>query len=275
MTASSTHDHTTTNGTRTIVHCVDSYSIMLNMPDNHFDLAVVDPPYGINETAKNAKRNSKGMKRDHFKDYGTENWDASAPGKEFFEQLFRISKHQIIFGANHFIENLPDGKRNASCWIVWDKVRSGDFADCELAWTSFPKAVRQLTFTWQAGHNPLIPKRMHLTQKPVELYEWIYRKYAAPGWTILDTHLGSGSSRIAAAKCGYDFTGYEISASIYEKHIKFFEAEMAQLGMYEESFAVNELSPEKLSNKVHGQGLYHYIKKPEKDYKDSLLIIGE
>jgi site-specific DNA-methyltransferase (adenine-specific) len=170
--------------------------LMKRFPDNHFDLAIVDPPYGIGESSNNNKSRSKLAKA---KDYGNKNWDDKAPDKEYFIELQRVSKNQIIFGANHFIENIP--KANSSCWIVWDKVNGeSDFADCELAWCSFNSAVRLKSLRW-AGmlqHNMKNKEiRIHPTQKPVAIYQWILQKYAEPNFKILDTHLGSGSIAIA------------------------------------------------------------------------------
>src|SRR5690554_179071 len=126
------------------VFLMDCMEGMKQYPDNHFDLAVVDPPYGIGEDgAKNHSRS----KLTKSTEYTTKNWDSSPPDKQYFLELIRVSKHQIIFGANHFIQNIPDS--NSSCWIVWDKDNGEtDFADCELAWTNFDKAVRRFKWRW-------------------------------------------------------------------------------------------------------------------------------
>tara|TARA_R110002012_G_scaffold303826_2_gene505958 strand:- start:715 stop:1428 length:714 start_codon:yes stop_codon:yes gene_type:complete len=182
--------------------------LMKRFPDNHFDLAIVDPPYGIGESSNNNKSRSNktnfGAKNTRntvvkSKDYGSKKWDDKAPNKEYFTELKRVSKNQIIFGANHFIENIPEA--NSSCWIVWDKINGeNDFADCELAYCSFKTAVRKISLRWHGmlQHNMKDKEvRIHPTQKPVSLYQWILQKYAEPNFKILDTHLGSGSIAIA------------------------------------------------------------------------------
>lgn len=131
--------------------------------------------------------------------------------------MFRVSKNQIIFGANHFIERI---NKNSSCWIVWDKDNgNSDFADCELAWTSFKTAVRKVKFRWNGmlqGDMKNKQERIHPTEKPIRLYEWLLKNYAKQGDKILDTHLGSGSSRIAAYNLGFDFWGYEIDKEYFD-----------------------------------------------------------
>lgn len=231
--------------------CMDS---LKNYDKHHFDLAIIDPEYGIGENQGQDKsrninrvdhRNGKPIIIRH-KGYAPKNWDKKPAGSQYFEELFRVSKHQIIWGANHFIENLPANKRNSSCWIVWDKV-NGDshFADCELAWTSFTSAVRLFSFMWSGmiqgslsngkiseGNQLLKEKRIHPTQKPVQLYKWLLQNYAQQGWSILDTHVGSGSSRIAADQLGFDFTGYEIDADYFAAQEKRYQQHKAQLKLF-------------------------------------------
>lgn len=209
-----------------IVYNSDCMEGMKQYPDKYFDLAVVDPPYGIGEHGgkrrqKKNRPNSYHMPLKHCK----KNWDNATPPKQYFDELFRISKNQIIFGANHFIEKIPI---NSTCWIVWDKNIGGDQADCELAWTSFKTAIRKFF-----GH-PFIgtnggKDRIHPTQKPVALYDWIYKNYLPNGGRVLDTHLGSGSNRIAADKAGnIDFTAYEIDKDYFEAQEKRFKEYKAQ-----------------------------------------------
>jgi site-specific DNA-methyltransferase (adenine-specific) len=170
--------------------------LMARYEDNHFDLAICDPPYGIGESSNNNKGRSKLA---NSKDYGSKKWDDKAPNKQYFTELKRVSKNQIIFGANHFIENIPNA--NSSCWIVWDKVNGdNDFADCELAYCSFKTAVRMKSFRWHGMLQQDMKnkeKRIHPTQKPVTLYEWILFNYAKEGDKILDTHGGSLSIALA------------------------------------------------------------------------------
>lgn len=181
----------------TLFH-TDNMELMRQLPANYFDLAIVDPPYGIGEDGKS--NHSRGTKRHPGTMFKPKKWDKTPPPQEFFNQLRRISKNQIIFGANHFISRLP---YDSPCWIVWDKDRTGDFADCELAWTSFNTAVRKFTFRWNGmlqGDMKNKEKRIHPTQKPVRLYEWILKNYAKPGDRLIDTNFGSGSIAIAAHK---------------------------------------------------------------------------
>jgi site-specific DNA-methyltransferase (adenine-specific) len=141
-----------------------------------------------------------------------------------------VSKNQIVWGANHFISRLP---YDSSCWIVWDKDNSGDFADCELAWTSFKSAVRKFKWRWNGMLQEKMgvekEERIHPTQKPVSLYKWLLSKYAQPGNKILDTHMGSQSSRIAAYQMGFDYWGWEIDKEYFENGNKRFTEQTAQL----------------------------------------------
>jgi site-specific DNA-methyltransferase (adenine-specific) len=200
---------------------------MARYPDKYFDLAIVDPPYGIGEDG--GKNHSRG-KATKPTMYTAKNWDSSAPKKEYFDELLRVSKNTIIWGANHFIENIPQS--NSSCWIVWDKDNTGDFADCELAYTSFKTAVRMFTFRWNGMLQQDMKNkeyRIHPTQKPVALYKWLLSNYAKQNDKILDTHLGSGSSRIAAYEMGFDFTAFELDTEYFEAQEKRYKAHIAQL----------------------------------------------
>jgi len=191
--------------------------LMARYPDKYFDLAIVDPPYGIGENGSTNKTRGKLAKSKNYKSFA--GGDVSSPNKEYFVELKRVSKNVIIWGANHFIENIPN--QNSSCWIVWDKVNGKtDFADCELAWTSFKSSVRQFTFRWQGMLQKNMKDkeaRIHPTQKPVALYDWIYKNYAEEGMKVLDTHLGSGSNRISAHKYKMDFTAFEIDKEYFDK----------------------------------------------------------
>lgn len=184
----------------------DNMTGMARFPDKYFDLAIVDPPYGIGEDGSKNHTRGKLAKSKDYKPFAGN--DIKAPGPEYFEELFRISKNQIIWGANHFL-----GK-TSPCWIVWDKENGDtDFADCELAWTSFKTAVRKFKFKWHGMlQEDMANKeiRIHPTQKPVALYKWILEKYAKPDFKILDTHAGSFSIGIAAHQYGCHLTGFEI-----------------------------------------------------------------
>lgn len=204
----------------------DCLSGMKQYPDKYFDLAIVDPPYGIGASKGTWGSSNLGK----VTNYGKKDWDLKRPDEIYFEELRRISKNQIIWGANHFGNLAP-----ASCWIVWDKVNSADFADCELAWTSFNTAVRKFEFRWNGmlqGDMKNKEDRIHPTQKPVALYKWLLKNYANPGNKILDTHLGSGSSRIAAHEMGFDFTGYEIDKDYFEAQEKRFQQYKSQLKIF-------------------------------------------
>jgi site-specific DNA-methyltransferase (adenine-specific) len=164
------------------------------------------------------------------KKYKGGDWDSSAPEKNYFDELIRVSKNQIIWGANHFIENIPNA--NTPCWIFWDKDGFGDFADGELAWCSFNSAVRKFKWTWNGFRKQQPEHRIHPTQKPVALYDWIFKNYAKPTDKILDTHLGSGSSRIAAHRAGLDFTGCEIDKDYFDAAEQRYRNFTAQLRLF-------------------------------------------
>jgi site-specific DNA-methyltransferase (adenine-specific) len=169
-------------------------TMMSRYADNYFDLAIVDPPYGIDMDGGNIGGNNATKATNYTK----KDWDKSSPDVKYFKELIRVSKNQIIWGANHFIQDIP--KANSSCWVIWDKQNTGNFADCEMAWTSFDTAVRKFEFRWNGmlqGDMKNKEVRIHPTQKPVKLYEWVLNKYAKVGDKILDTHLGSGSIAIA------------------------------------------------------------------------------
>lgn len=194
--------------------CMDTKNGLPSFPDNHFDLAIVDPPYGIGEDGRN--NHSRGLLA-MPKDYrGKSLYDNESPPIEYFHQLFRVSKNQIIWGANHFMDKI---KKSSSAWVVWDKENAGtDFADCELAFTSFNKAVRKFRFKWNGmlqGDMKFKEKRIHPNHKPVALYRWLLENYAKPGQLILDTHVGSASSLIACEMMGFDYVGFEIDPDYY------------------------------------------------------------
>ena len=210
---------------------IDCMESMAKYPDKYFDLAIVDPPYGIGEDGSNNKSRGKLAKAKNYKPFA--GFDKNSPDANYFNDLIRISKSQIIWGANHFISKIPF---DSSCWIVWDKNNgNSDFADCELAWTSFKTSVRKFKFTWSGMLQEDMKNkeyRIHPTQKPVKLYKWLLTNYAKPGDKILDTHLGSGSSRIAAYDLGFDFVGYELDKDYFDAQEKRFNDFKMQIKLF-------------------------------------------
>jgi len=203
--------------------------LMARYEDNHFDLAIIDPPYGINI---NKQSQGKGGGVAKKIEYTKKDWDSAIPTTEYFSELMRVSKNQIVWGGNYFVENLT----NSSCWVVWDKVNgTTDFADCELAWTSFKTSVRKIEWKWAGMLQQDMKnkeKRIHPTQKPVKLYEWLLMNYAKEGDKILDTHLGSGSIAIACHNLKFDLTACELDKDYYEAAIKRLKIHQQQLTMF-------------------------------------------
>lgn len=192
----------------------DCIELMQECPDKHFNLVLTDPPYGIGESnEKNASRSRLAKPTD----YGHYDWDQKRIGREYFIEMRRISKNQIIFGGNYYIDHLIP----SPCWIVWDKKNGdADFADCELAWTSFKSAVRMVNHRWNGMWQENMArkeKRIHPTQKPVPLFMWILEKYSKEGDLICDPFLGSGTTLEACRKTNRNCIGFEISDE-WEKH---------------------------------------------------------
>ena len=194
---------------------MDCMEGMKQFPDKYFELAIVDPPYG---QFNDDKRGHQGG--GHAKKYKYGKWDI-APSKEYFEELFRVSKNQIIWGGNYF--NLPPTR----CFLIWRKFVPEDFsmAMCEYAWTSFNSNAKWIQL------SPQDPERFHPTQKPVKLYSWILKNYAKQGDKILDTHVGSASSLIACYDMGFDYIGFEIDEDYYNMAQKRIEETKAQIRM--------------------------------------------
>ncbi len=205
---------------------------MAGFSDNQFDLAIVDPPYGIN--VGNDDRQGKKFKASvaKRKNYGKKDWDTYTPPKDYFLELKRVSKHQIIWGVNYYEYDLFKGGR-----IYWDKVTAENYSnsDGELAYCSKINSIKSYRFMWNGmlqGNMKNKQKRIHPTQKPIQLYEWLLMNYAKEGDKILDTHLGSGSIAIACHNLGYDLTGYEIDTEYYEAAIKRLKQHQLQLRMF-------------------------------------------
>lgn len=193
---------------------MDCMEYMKDQPDKSFDLAIVDPPYGIGIS-------SNPVRQQHDK----KEWDSTIPRKEYFEELARVSREQIIWGGNYFLDYLGATQG----FLIWDKVQPHDFslAMCEMAWSSIQKPAKIWKRSVLAEHG-----KIHPTQKPVKLYEWLLTNYAKPTDRILDTHLGSGSSAIAAHYFGCDFVGIEIDEDYFKAAKERFERETAQQVMF-------------------------------------------
>ena len=191
--------------------------LMRGFPDKYFDLAIVDPPYGIGAAAMNLGK--WGGSRLEKKD-----WDAAIPTPEYFAELRRVSRHQIVWGGNYY--PMPCTR----CWVIWDKgagFKGRDFSEAEMAWASFDAVTRVFTYDPLAGGDYI--GRIHKTQKPVALYRWLLDNYAKPGQRILDTHLGSGSIAIACHYAGHPLTACEIDRDYYEAALQRIKRETAQM----------------------------------------------
>ena len=218
-------------GASSTVYLMDCIEGMKQYPDKYFDLACVDPPYGIGESNKQRKNTpcSRWKSAKNNIPYQKKEWDNSIPNDEYWEQLFRVSKNQIVWGGNYMTEYL----KPKMGWIFWDKkTGDSDFSDGELAWTSFDKALRKFEWMWSGFKKQRPEERIHPTQKPVALYDWIFHNYAKQGDKILDTHLGSQSSRIAANKAGLDFVGFEVDREYYDQGNKRFKDFVSQMRLF-------------------------------------------
>ena len=229
-----------------IVHLIDNMEFMKGIPDKYYELAIVDPIYGDVTGGSYMSNPHTSDKLAKAIDYHLSIWSQEKTPIEYFKELFRVSKNQIIWGGNYFQTSI---NKNSQGWVVWDK-QNGDnnFADCELAWTSFDRATRQFTFRWAGmlqGDMKNKETRIHPTQKPVALYKWLLKNYAKPNDKIFDSHVGSGSIRIACHDMGFDFEGCEIDKDYWE----------AQEKRYQEHAQQNDLfTPEVLFNKeVQGE----------------------
>lgn len=216
---------------------VDCLEYMRECADNQFDLAIVDPPYGINfdgnttVSGKSGKANTFQNIQHHVK----KGWDNERPTQEYFNQLMRISQNQIVWGGNYFADLLPPKKG----WIFWDKkitnANNANFSDGELAWTSFDCILKRYTYDWIGFgylNNSQKEKKIHPTQKPVQLYKWLLDNYANKGDSIFDSHLGSGSIAIACHDLGFDLTSCEIDADYHKAALKRFELHTSQTKLF-------------------------------------------
>ena len=205
---------------KSVVYNQDCLEAMREMPDKAFDLAIVDPPYGIGYDTVLSKTNwSKGRN-----DYLDKAWDDGIPTDEYFTELKRVSVNQIIWGGQFF------PLLSTRCWLIWFKSEHFTSSDFEMAWTSFDEPNRVFKFARIMAHRV---GKIHPTQKPVALYKWLLTNYAKPGDTILDTHLGSQSSRIAAWDLGFDFTGFELDEDYFKAGCERFEIHKAQAKLFD------------------------------------------
>ena len=210
----------------------DNMLLMARYPDGYFDLAIVDPPYGISYARG---KNGFGDTTKNLPKLKDVYWDNSIPTEDYFNELKRVSKNQIIWGGNYFTEFL----KATNSWVVWDKIADmkveNPFSDCELAWTSFNKVMSKITLRQQGFiSDSKDGKRIHPTQKPSELYKWILDKYAKQGDKILDTHLGSMSIAIACADYGFDLYGCELDSEYYKKGLERVQNHINQLDIFTE-----------------------------------------
>ena len=213
------------------LYLADCMEAMKEFPDKFFDLAIVDPPYG-GVTQGGYMQNNAG-KLAKCNDYHLGLWQCDKPQKEYFDELRRVSKNQVVWGGDYFASMLPDSQ----CWLVWDKKHDGlCYADVELAWTSFNKAARIFHYLW----NGMIQEnmadkqvRIHPTEKPISLYQWILDRYSKKGERILDTHAGSASSLIACHRAGLEAWGFEIDQEYFSKAKERLEREKNQVNLFE------------------------------------------
>ena len=202
----------------------DNMELMARYPDKYFDLAIVDPPYGIKRSGQTETFTKKTKhKRKHFEDKG---WDNETPNEFYFNELFRVSKNQIIWGANYFTKYLP----SSMGWIFWDKGQDLTMSDGELAYTSFDVALRRKIIN--RGQLMVEGGTIHPTQKPIALYKWLLDKYAKQGDKILDTHLGSGSIAIACHDYGFDLTACELDKEYFDLATKRINEHVSQLKLF-------------------------------------------
>lgn len=225
------------------VYLMDCLQYMKSCKENQFNLSICDPPYGIGECGGDKKRN-RNCKR--IVKHEKKTWDYIKPDKEYFNELFRISRNQIIFGANYFVENLY----SSMGWVFWDKRLGGDFSDGELLFTSFNKAFKLYSLSnfhgLHGGHD-----RIHPTEKPTKLYKWLLKNYAKEGDKIFDSHVGSGSIRIACHELGFDFEGCELDKDYWEAQELRYQNWLEKYNLEQNGYKVNL---DKKTKKINSYG---------------------
>ncbi len=199
----------------------DNMELMSRYEDNYFDLAIVDPPYGIDWMKQIQNPNTKA----NWKSYKNKEWDKETPTPKYFKELFRVSKNQVIWGGNYMVENLY----SSPCWILWDKMQEFSGAVFEMAWSSFNSPSKAFRMSRVEAYSK---GKIHPTQKPIKLYEWLLMNYAKEGDKILDTHLGSGSIAIACHNLGYNLTACELDKEYFEAAMKRIEQHKQQVRMF-------------------------------------------
>lgn len=214
------------------IRCMDCMELMAEYPDGHFDLAICDPPYGI-DCAKtiNIKNDKRGFSGERL--HKSKRWDDEIPSAEYFKELERVSKNRILWGGNYFTEHLPPTK----AWIFWSKkdtkTQGSNFSDGELAWTSMKKVTRMFEYGWIGiDYCNKDEKKQHPTQKPIKLYDWLLANYAKEGDKILDTHLGSGSHAIACHYAGLYLTASELDPDYFAASVERIQRETAQTTLF-------------------------------------------
>jgi DNA modification methylase len=218
------------------LHLGDCLGFLSSLQSGGVDVVITDPPYGIGESSvKNSTRskmvsvkNSTRSKMVSVKNYGEYLWDKKL-SREYIDAILRVGKHQVIFGGNYYADWLPP----SSSWIVWDKLNSGDFADCELAWTSHKKAIRKFAYMWNGCFKQKPEERFHPTQKPLSLMLWVVENYSKLGDTVLDPFMGSGTTGVACAILGRNFMGCDNREDYYQISKRRIDAAQAQLSLFD------------------------------------------
>lgn len=213
------------------VHLEDCMQGMARYPDKFFDLAIVDPPYGIDFGKFNRTNTDSLGNKYKANKYKNGDWDKVPPDAAYFNELKRVSREQIIWGGNYYFDHLGNSK-GLICWYKHQPV--DNFSDCEYAWNSLNKPAKVFDFPYYGNieGNTQAKQKIHPTQKPIKLYEWLLQNYAKTGQSILDTHMGSQSSRIAAYLMGFDYYGFEIDAEYFEKGNKRFNLVTSQQQLF-------------------------------------------
>ncbi len=211
------------------LYCADCLDVLPTLADGSVDAVVTDPPYGIGEAAgKNASRGRLAVAQD----YGNDAWDNSPPPPEFFDEMRRVSQHQVVFGGNHLATWLG----SSPSWIVWDKDNGkSDFADCELAWTSHKRTVRKIVWRWQGmlqEPEKARDKRVHPTQKPVGVMLWIIKNYTDPSSIVCDPYMGSGTTGVACVKLGRKFIGIEKEPKYFDIAVRCIQEAIDAWGLF-------------------------------------------